>query len=102
MPKWILCCNLSVALLLFAPIASAESDYLCDAQQAAVNQLPVLDEACPIGDGLWGKKPKRGDSLFWIQCGMLSKPMPLATVKPFMNISRPIFGLSLSPKARAV
>ncbi|HDZ9179448.1 SPOR domain-containing protein [Vibrio cholerae] len=81
MPKWILCCNLSVALLLFAPIASAESDYLCDAQQAAVNQLPVLDAACPIGDGLWGKKPKRGDSLFWIQCGMLSKPMPLATVK---------------------
>lgn len=60
MPKWILCCNLSVALLLFAPIASAESDYLCDAQQAAVNQLPVLDAACPIGDGLWGKKPKRG------------------------------------------
>lgn len=55
MPKWILCCNLSVALLLFAPIASAESDYLCDAQQAAVNQLPVLDAACPIGDGLWAK-----------------------------------------------
>lgn len=49
MPKWILCCNLSVALLLFAPIASAESDYLCDAQQAAVNQLPVLDAACQLG-----------------------------------------------------
>ncbi|EMK6816712.1 SPOR domain-containing protein [Vibrio cholerae] len=81
MPKWILCCNLSVALLLLAPIAAAESEYLCDAQQAAVNQLPVLDAACPIGDGLWGKKPKRGDSLFWIQCGMLSKPMPLGTVK---------------------
>lgn len=62
MPKWILCCNLSVALLLFAPIASAESDYLCDAQQAAVNQLPVLDAACPIGDGLWAKSPS-GETL---------------------------------------
>ncbi|KDO14991.1 SPOR domain-containing protein [Vibrio metoecus] len=82
MPKWILCCNLSAALLLLSPIAlAANSEYLCDAQQAAVNQLPVLDATCPIGDGLWGKKPKRGDSLFWIQCGMLSKPMPLATVK---------------------
>ncbi|EEY98130.1 hypothetical protein VOA_002905 [Vibrio sp. RC586] len=82
MPKWILCCNLSVVLLLLTPIAlAANSEYLCDAQQAAVNQLPVLDATCPIGDGLWGKKPKRGDSLFWIQCGMLSKPMPLATVK---------------------
>ncbi|QXC57470.1 SPOR domain-containing protein [Vibrio mimicus] len=92
MPKWILCCNLSVALLLFAPIATAESDYLCDAQQAAVNQLPVLDAACPIGDGLWGKKPKRGDSLFWIQCGMLSKPMPLSTVKAiYQHISTDIW-----------
>lgn len=59
MPKWILCCNLSVALLLFAPIASAESDYLCDAQQAAVNQLPVLDAACPIGDAC-GQKAQAG------------------------------------------
>lgn len=44
------------------PIASAESDYLCDAQQAAVNQLPVLDAACPIGDGLWAKSPS-GETL---------------------------------------
>ncbi len=103
MPKWILCCNLSVALLLFAPIASAESDYLCEAQQAAVNQLPVLDAACPIGDGLWGKKPKRGDSLFWIQCGMLSKPMPLATVKTLYEHISPDIWVKPEPKgARCV
>lgn len=93
MPKWILCCNLSVVLLLLSPITSAETtDYLCDAQQAAVDQLPVLDAACPIGDGLWGKKPKSGDSLFWIQCGMLSKPMPLSTVKAiYQHISTDIW-----------
>ncbi|MBN7285003.1 SPOR domain-containing protein [Vibrio cholerae] len=87
MPRWILCSKSILALLLFAPVVAAEQaaaenrEYLCDAQQAAVNQLPVLDGSCPIGDGLWGKKPKSGDSLFWIQCGMLSKPMPLSTVK---------------------
>lgn len=45
------------------PIASAESDYLCDAQQAAVNQLPVLDAACQLAMAC-GAKAKRGDSLF--------------------------------------
>ncbi|MDE1309795.1 SPOR domain-containing protein [Vibrio aestuarianus] len=59
-------------------------DFLCDATQASTNQLPVLDKACPIGQGLWGKqKPKSQSSNFWIQCGVLSKPLPLQKAKLF-------------------
>lgn len=98
MPKWMVGGPLSVALLWFAPMALAESEYWCDAQQVAVDQLPTLAASCPIGDGLWGKPPKRGDSLFWIQCGMLSQPMPLSTVKKlYQQISSDIW-LKPEPK----
>ncbi|EKO3514516.1 SPOR domain-containing protein [Vibrio fluvialis] len=57
-------------------------DFLCDATQASSNQLPVLDKACPIGQGLWGNSaPKKRDSNFWIQCGLLKEPLPVDKAK---------------------
>ncbi|MGL6172670.1 MAG: SPOR domain-containing protein [Vibrio sp.] len=93
MLKWMEYRKLSLVWLLLAPLTGfASSEYWCEAQQAAINQLPVLDPACPIGEGLWGKAPQAGSSLFWIQCGMLSQPMPLASVKTlYQHISTDIW-----------
>ncbi|MGR6860182.1 SPOR domain-containing protein [Aliivibrio salmonicida] len=46
---------------------------LCTSQEVGVNN--VLPESCPIGDGLWGRKPSKkvGYSEFWIQCGLFKK-----------------------------
>lgn len=58
-------------------------DFLCQASQASNKELPVLEQSCPIGKGLWGKKmPQGGNDFFWIQCGLLPKPMSLAKAKP--------------------
>ncbi|MGR5235917.1 SPOR domain-containing protein [Vibrio alfacsensis] len=78
--------SLSLGLLLacahYSPLAMA-SGVLCDASQASHNELPVLEQSCPIGKGLWGKKvPQGGNDFFWIQCGLLPKPMPLTQAKP--------------------
>ena len=78
--------TLSLALLLacapFAETVSAQ-EFLCQATQASHQELPVLDKTCPIGKGVWGKKvPQGGNDFFWIQCGLLPKPMSLAKAKP--------------------
>ncbi len=70
------------ALALPAGKAMADEEYLCDAVQASKNELPMLKGNCPIGNGLWGKKkPQYTQGLFWVQCGILKKPMPLSTAK---------------------
>jgi len=70
------------ALTLPVGSAVAEEEYLCDAVQASSNELPVLKGNCPIGAGIWGKKaPTDPKGLFWIQCGILKKPMSLAKAK---------------------
>ena len=67
-----------VAALLHALPASAENEVLCDASQPSMNELAILDKHCPIGEGVWGKQiPMSPTSLYWIQCGILEKPMPL-------------------------
>ncbi|YCO03612.1 SPOR domain-containing protein [Vibrio sp. VNB-15] len=59
------------------------NDFLCQASQASNKELPVLEKSCPIGKGVWGKKvPQGGNDFFWIQCGLLPKPMSLAKAKP--------------------
>ncbi len=78
--------GLSLGLLLacaqFSTPVLAES-FLCQASQASNKELPVLEQSCPIGKGLWGKKvPQGGNDFFWIQCGLLPKPMSLAKAKP--------------------
>lgn len=70
--------------VLFASQVNAES-FLCDATQASSNQLPVLEQSCPIGKGLWGNSApssSQDSSLFWIQCGLLAKPLSLEKAKP--------------------
>lgn len=65
--------------------SQANAEFLCDATQASKDQLPVLEQSCPIGKGLWGgSAPKKssGDALYWIQCGLLAKPLPLEKAKP--------------------
>jgi hypothetical protein len=86
-----------VSLVLFQT-AWAE-DFLCDATQASVDQLPILDKACPIGQGLWGnQKPKGQSSTFWIQCGVLNQPLPLLQAKAFYaHISTDVW---LKPEAK--
>ncbi len=61
-------------------------DALCDASQASTNQLPVLAENCPIGNGVWGSKvPESKDAVYWIQCGILETPMPLEQAMPLYS-----------------
>ncbi|WP_390196788.1 SPOR domain-containing protein [Vibrio olivae] len=77
--------------LWIQPVSAEE--FLCDAQQASSQQLPVLDKSCPIGRGLWGKQqPKNNASLFWIQCGLLNRPLSLAQAKPiYQHISTDVW-----------
>ncbi|MCK6265531.1 SPOR domain-containing protein [Vibrio sp. ZSDE26] len=82
----------ALALLFISHSVSAE-EFLCDATQASTSELPVLDSACPIGKGLWGnQKPKEAESSFWIQCGVLSKPLSLAKAKSiYQHISTDVW-----------
>jgi len=76
--------GLIAASLLVSSQVNAES-VLCDATQASTNQLPLLEQSCPIGKGVWGNKaPKRhsDNELFWVQCGLLNKPLSLSQAKP--------------------
>ncbi len=62
------------------PVSAQE--FLCDATQASAHELPLLSASCPIGKGLWGKQQPKGDqSTFWIQCGVLAKPLTLEQAK---------------------
>ncbi|MFA0124326.1 SPOR domain-containing protein, partial [Vibrio sp. 10N.261.48.A2] len=70
--------------LLVSSQVNAES-VLCDATQASTNQLPQLEQSCPIGKGVWGSKAPKHHSdneLFWVQCGLLNKPLSLSKAKP--------------------
>ncbi|WP_052772124.1 SPOR domain-containing protein [Vibrio mexicanus] len=74
------------ALPVWLPSVQAQ-EFLCDATQASTNELPVLEKNCPIGKGLWGnQKPKHKQSTFWIQCGLLNKPLSLADAKSLYNV----------------
>ncbi|MDG3086798.1 SPOR domain-containing protein [Vibrio hannami] len=67
--------------LFFSGSALADEEYVCEARQNSNNELPVLSEACPIGKGLWGRKPSANDDLFWIQCGVFPEPLALGDVQ---------------------
>ncbi|WP_394146270.1 SPOR domain-containing protein [Vibrio atypicus] len=102
MPKRPLVTLLSTALLAL-PMISAPSfadEFLCDAIQVSTQELPQLDQSCPIGKGLWGKqKPKGQESQFWIQCGVYSKPLSLQKAKAlYQHISTDVW---LKPESKA-
>ena len=81
---------MSLAILAL-PMLSAPTyaeEFLCDATQASSDTLPVLDAACPIGKGMWGKqKPKGQASYFWIQCGVYGKPLALPERTDAMGVA---------------
>ncbi len=88
-PSRIFRASLAFGLLLvcaqFSSPVSAE-EFLCQATQASEKELPMLEKTCPIGNGVWGKKvPQGGNYLYWIQCGLLPKPMSLAKAKPLYS-----------------
>ncbi|MDC0612152.1 SPOR domain-containing protein [Vibrio sp.] len=77
---WIGTASLLIALSI--PVGASAKPFICDATQASTSSLPELAEACPIGQGLWGKQlPTSNNSSFWIQCGVFNKPMTLAQAK---------------------
>jgi hypothetical protein len=55
--------------------AYAAEDYICEAKQSANNELAVLTDSCPIGQGLWGREPRQQSGFFWIQCGIFPQPL---------------------------
>ncbi len=80
---------LSLGLLLVCSHFSSPvlaDGFLCDAVQSTNKDLPRLEPSCPIGKGVWGKKvPPKGNDFYWIQCGLLPKPMTLAEAKPLYS-----------------
>tara|TARA_Y100001956_G_scaffold47442_1_gene46162 strand:+ start:679 stop:1599 length:921 start_codon:yes stop_codon:yes gene_type:complete len=93
---------LSIALFTLPVISSPlyAQEFLCDATQVSTQELPRLDQSCPIGKGLWGKqKPKGQESQFWIQCGVYSKPLSLDKAKNlYQHISKDVW---LKPEGKA-
>ncbi|KII78692.1 SPOR domain-containing protein [Vibrio renipiscarius] len=70
-----LACSVALGAILFSP-ASYSQQWLCGASPSSEESLALLDSDCPIGKGLWGKQqPTEKDSAFWIQCGVLAKPL---------------------------
>lgn len=92
-------------LVMVSAIRPAQADeYLCDATQASTNELPILKAECPIGEGLWGKRgPSRSAELFWIQCGILDKPLPLRHAKKlYQSISTDVWMMRYGKEYRCL
>ncbi|MCE7628951.1 SPOR domain-containing protein [Vibrio fluvialis] len=91
--------SLSCCAVPFVTLPAHAKDFLCDATQASSQQLPVLDKACPIGQGLWGNSaPKGKESNFWIQCGLLAEPLSVDKAKVlYQNMSTDVW---MKPEAK--
>lgn len=62
----------TLALLFAASIAmAAENPIHCETSEQ--NGWLMVDESCPIGEGLWGREPKSTKGQFWVQCGLLNR-----------------------------
>ncbi len=94
---------LSITLVSHS-MTSHAADALCSASQASTNELPVLEEDCPIGKGIWGQKaPRSAESVYWIQCGLLDAPLSLKQAKPlYGKISTDIWMKPESKKYRCL
>ena len=69
---------IALACLLLAGLplhASASSDKPGCATTPHASGWTLLDSACDVGQGLWGRKPKTENGTFWVQCNY-SKAMP--------------------------
>ncbi|WP_375752095.1 SPOR domain-containing protein [Vibrio sp. HN007] len=78
--------------LFMSGTALAEDEYVCEAKQNSTDELPTLSKACPVGKGLWGRKPSPNDDLFWIQCGIFPEALTLDDAKPiYQRISTDVW-----------
>ena len=59
----------------------AAENYICEAKQNSKDELAVLAASCPVGKGLWGRKPKQDKGMFWIQCGIFPEKLSLTQAK---------------------
>ncbi|EGU36811.1 hypothetical protein VII00023_07614 [Vibrio ichthyoenteri ATCC 700023] len=102
-PLSILLCSAALGMTFFSS-TSYSQQFLCDATQSSAKELPLLDQACPIGNGLWGKQqPKGSESTFWIQCGVLSKPLSVDEAKViYQKISTDVWGKIEGRNARCL
>ena len=102
-PLSTLLCSVALGLTFFSSASNAEQ-FLCDATQASEQELPLLAQSCPIGEGLWGKQqPKGSESMFWIQCGVLSKPLSVDEAKViYQKISTDVWGKIEGNNARCL
>ena len=89
---------------VFSAASTNAQEFLCDAVQSSAQELPLLASSCPIGDGLWGKKPSRNkQSIYWIQCGVLAKPLTLAQAKViYQHISTDVWAKLEGRNARCL
>ncbi len=72
----------SILIIACVLTPALADEYLCDATQASPSDLPLLKGDCPIGEGLWGGRgPSENAELYWVQCGVLHKPLSLIQVK---------------------
>ncbi len=76
---------LSAALFLSSLVSAAEQEYVCEAKQNSKSSLPLLSHECPVGKGLWGKKPDSEQGLFWIQCGLSGIPLSFKKAQPIYS-----------------
>lgn len=97
---------LTVVALSGAWLASPASadEFLCDAKQTSTQELPLLSSSCPIGKGLWGKRQPKGEkSTFWIQCGVLAKPLSVDEAKSiYQHISTDVWAKIEGKNARCL
>ncbi|WP_418113644.1 SPOR domain-containing protein [Vibrio scophthalmi] len=102
-PLSTLLCSVALGFIFFSPTSYGEQ-FLCDATQRSAQELPLLDKSCPIGNGLWGKQqPKGSESTFWIQCGVLSKPLSVDEAKViYQKISTDVWGKIEGRNARCL
>ena len=102
-PLSTLLCSVALGFLFFSPTSYGEQ-FLCDATQSSAKELPLLDKSCPIGNGLWGKQqPKGSESTFWIQCGVLAKPLSVDDAKViYQQISTDVWGKIEGRNARCL
>ncbi|NGN99304.1 SPOR domain-containing protein [Grimontia sp. S25] len=64
---------LSSFLLIFSTsvFASEDLDARCKGEKSSEG-YSVVGESCPIGEGLWGRKPAKSGA-FWVQCGIYAE-----------------------------
>lgn len=60
---------ITLFFISFSVYAKSDLDGQCQSISVE-NGLRLVTEACPVGEGLWGRKPAKNGGHFWVQCGI--------------------------------